>query len=290
MMAISEFATYMNPLIFALRKLGGSARADEVCNAIAETLHLPDAVLDKQLKNGESRFKNQVHWARFYLANTEYLDSSKRGVWTLTEKGQNTPELIEDQLREIIQEVQTKTVKTKPDKVQSQLVQAEDNSEAHLPDATAESSREQLRNILKSLSPPGFERICQRLLREAGFEKVEVTGRSGDGGIDGNGVLQINPFVSFQVLFQCKRYEGNVTASQVRDFRGAMMGRAEKGIILTTGRFTADAEREATRDGVQPIELVDGEKLVSMFEQLELGMKPQTVYEVDEAFFESFKE
>lgn len=289
-MAISEFATYMNPLIFALRKLGGSARADEVCNAIAETLHLPDAVLDKQLKNGESRFKNQVHWARFYLANTEYLDSSKRGVWTLTEKGQNTPELIEDQLREIIQEVQTKTVKTKPDKVQSQLVQAEDNSEAHLPDATAESSREQLRNILKSLSPPGFERICQRLLREAGFEKVEVTGRSGDGGIDGNGVLQINPFVSFQVLFQCKRYEGNVTASQVRDFRGAMMGRAEKGIILTTGRFTADAEREATRDGVQPIELVDGEKLVSMFEQLELGMKPQTVYEVDEAFFESFKE
>ena len=289
-MAISEFATYMNPLIFALRKLGGSARADEVCNAIAETLHLPDAVLDKQLKNGESRFKNQVHWARFYLANTEYLDSSKRGVWTLTEKGQTTPELNEDQLREIIQEVQTKTVKTKLDKVQNQLVQAEDNSEAHLPDATAASSREQLRNILKSLSPSGFERICQRLLREAGFEKVEVTGRSGDGGIDGNGVLQLNPFVSFQVLFQCKRYDGNVTASQVRDFRGAMMGRAEKGIILTTGRFTADAEREATRDGVQPIELVDGDKLVSMFEQLELGMKPQTVYEVDEAFFEPFKE
>ena len=289
-MAISEFATYMNPLILALRKLGGSARADEVCNAIAETLHLPDVVLDKQLKNGESRFKNQVHWARFYLANTEYIDSSKRGVWTLTEKGQTTSELNEDQLREIIQEVQTKTVKTKLDKVQNQLVQAEDNSEAHLPDATAASSREQLRNILKSLSPSGFERICQRLLREAGFEKVEVTGRSGDGGIDGNGVLQLNPFVSFQVLFQCKRYDGNVTASQVRDFRGAMMGRAEKGIILTTGRFTADAEREATRDGVQPIELVDGDKLVSMFEQLELGMRPQTVYEVDEAFFEPFKE
>ena len=289
-MAISEFATYINPLILALRKLGGSARADEVCNVIAEALHLPDAVLDKQLKNGESRFKNQVHWARFYLANTEYIDSSKRGVWTLTEKGQTTSELNEDQLREIIQEVQTKTVKTKLDKIQSQLVRAEDNSGVTLPDATAANSREQLRNILKSLSPSGFERICQRLLREAGFEKVEVTGRSGDGGIDGNGVLQLNPFVSFQVLFQCKRYEGNVTASQVRDFRGAMMGRAEKGIILTTGRFTADAEREASRDGVQPIELVDGDKLVSMFEQLELGMRPQTVYEVDEAFFEPFKE
>ncbi len=289
MMAISEFATYINPLIFALRKLGGSARADEVCNVIAETLHLPDAVLDKRLKNGESRFKNQVHWARFFLASTEYLDSSKRGVWTLTAKGQTTPELDENQLRKIIKEVQAKTVKTKPDKVQSQLVGIDDNSEAPLPDATAASSREQLQKILKSLSPSGFERICQRLLREAGFEKVEVTGRSGDGGIDGNGVLQINPFVSFQVLFQCKRYEGNVTASQVRDFRGAMMGRAEKGIILTTGRFTADAEREASRDGVQPIELVDGDKLASMFEQLELGMKPHTAYEVDEAFFEPFK-
>jgi restriction system protein len=289
MLAISEFATYINPLIFALKKSGGSARADEVSRAIAETLHLPDTVLDKQLKNGESRFKNQVHWVRFYLANAGYLDSSKRGVWTLTEKGLITPELDEDQLRKIIQEVQAKTVKTKPDKVLSQLNRIGDNSDALLPDATAASSREQLLKILKSLSPSGFERICQRLLREAGFEKVEVTGRSGDGGIDGNGVLQINPFVSFQVLFQCKRYEGNVTASQVRDFRGAMMGRAEKGIILTTGRFTADAEREASRDGVQPIELVDGDKLVSMFEQLELGMKPRTVYEVDEAFFEPFK-
>lgn len=290
MMAISEFATYMNPLIFALRKLGGSARADEVCNVIAKTLNLPDSVLDKQLKNGESRFKNQVHWARFYLANTEYLDSSKRGVWTLTEKGQTTQELNEDQLREIIQNVQAKSVKTKPDKVQSAWAKAEETGEVNLPDATAASARVQLRNILKSLSPSGFERVCQRLLREAGFEKVEVTWRSGDGGIDGNGVLQLNPFVSFRVLFQCKRYEGNVTASQIRDFRGAMIGRAEKGIILTTGRFTADAEREASRDGVQPIELVDRDKLVSMFEQLELGMKPQTVYEVDEAFFEPFRE
>lgn len=289
-MAIAEFATYMNPLISALRKLGGSARADEVCNAIAETLNLPDAVLDKQLKNGQSRYKNQVHWARFYLANTGYLDSSKHGVWALTEKGQATPDLTEAQLREIIQDVQAKIAKTKADKLQSESAKIEDNTEAPLPDGTVASSREQLLDVLKSLSPSGFERICQRLLREAGFEKVEVTGRSGDGGIDGNGVLQLNPFVSFQVLFQCKRYEGNVTAPQVRDFRGAMMGRAEKGIILSTGRFTADANREATRDGVQPIELVDGDKLVTMFEQLELGMKPRTVYEVDEAFFEPFKE
>ncbi len=289
-MAISEFATYMNPLISVLRKLGGSSRVDEVCTTIAETLNLPDDVLDKQLKNGESRYKNQVHWARFYLATMGYLDSSRRGVWALTEKGQSTPELTEDQLREIIQEVQAKSAKQKSNKSPSELIDVEDSSVAPLPASWGASSREQLLSILKSLSPSGFERICQRLLREAGFEKVEVTGRSGDGGIDGNGVLQINPFVSFHVLFQCKRYEGNVTAPQVRDFRGAMMGRAEKGIILSTGSFTADAQREAARDGVQPIELVDGDKLVEMFEQLDLGMNPRTVYEVDEGFFEPYKD
>src|ERR1035437_9367770 len=152
MMAISEFATYMNPLITALRKLGGSARADEVCNSIAETLNLPDSVLDKQLKNGESRYKNQVHWARFYLANTGYLDSSKRGVWALTEKGQSSSALTVDQLREIIQEVQTKNVKTKADKVQSQSAKIDGNIVAPLPEETVASSREQLLNVLKSLS------------------------------------------------------------------------------------------------------------------------------------------
>ena len=117
-----------------------------------------------------------------------------------------------------------------------------------------------------------------------------VTGKSGDGGIDGHGILQINPVVSFNVLFQCKRYQGTVTASQVRDFRGAMMGRTDKGIILTTGTFTLDARKEARRDGVPPIELVDGDKLVEMFELLELGLIPRKVYDLDLPFFEDFQE
>jgi len=118
---------------------------------------------------------------------------------------------------------------------------------------------------------------------------VIVTGRSGDGGIDGHGILQINPFVSFKVLFQCKRYKGSVSASQIRDFRGAMMGRADKGIILTTGSFTLSAKKEARRDGVPPIEIIDGNKLAEMFEHLELGLKPKKDYEVDYNFFEDFK-
>jgi len=143
--------------------------------------------------------------------------------------------------------------------------------------------------LIRSLPPSGFERLTQRLLRESGFQQVSVTGKSGDGGIDGIGTLQVNPFVSFNVLFQCKRYQGAVTPSQVRDFRGAMEGRADKGLIITTGTFTLEAKKEARRDGARPIELVDGDTLVEMFERHELGLIPKRAYDVDEKFFQDYK-
>jgi len=155
--------------------------------------------------------------------------------------------------------------------------------------STTENYRQQLLDILRALPPSGFERFCQRVLRESGFQEVTVTGRSGDGGIDGLGILQVSPLVSFKVLFQCKRYTGPVTPSQVRDFRGAMQGRADKGIIVTTGSFTSESKREAVRDGVPPIELVDGEKLLTMIEQLELGLSSVRSFKVDEAFFDQFR-
>lgn len=132
-------------------------------------------------------------------------------------------------------------------------------------------------------------RRAYRLLRESGLQQVIVTGKSSDGGIDGHGLLQVNALVSFKVLFQCKRYAGAVTPSQVRDFRGAMAGRADKGIILTTGTFSSEAHREALRDGVPPIELVDGERLVTMLEGLELGLSPVKAYRIDSEFFREFQ-
>jgi restriction system protein len=148
---------------------------------------------------------------------------------------------------------------------------------------------DEVASLLRALPAHGFERFCQRLLRESGLEQVTVTGRSGDGGIDGIGILQVNDLVSFKVLFQCKRYSGSVSASQIRDFRGAMSGRTDKGIYLTTGTFTDDAKAEAVREGVPPIELLDGEKLISMLERLRLGLKQVTTFEVDEAFFDEFR-
>jgi restriction system protein len=119
---------------------------------------------------------------------------------------------------------------------------------------------------------------------------VVVTGKIGDGGIDGSGTLSLNKLVSIRVLFQCKKYQGSVGSPAVRDFRGTMQGRAEYGLILTTGMFTADAWREATRDGVSPIELIDGERLVDLMKDLQLGLVPIQTFAVDERFFQGFPE
>jgi restriction system protein len=289
-----QFVQYFIPLQETLKELGGSGRLAEVRDRIAEKLKLPESERAILNESGQARFDNRVHWAKFYLTRGGYIESTTKGVWSLTEKGQTSSITSPDHALEIFKSVQSLFKEVK----EETLVHNKDHSNEHgeektLPPialiAQETNYRIQLLDIIKQLPPAGFERLCQFLLREGGFEQVAVTGRSGDGGIDGHGVLQLNPFVSFKVLFQCKRYAGSVSASQVRDFRGAMMGRADKGIILTTGIFTAEARKEALRDGVPPIELVDGEKLLDMFEQLEIGLRPRKTYDVDEAFFEPFR-
>jgi restriction system protein len=281
----SQFAQYINPLLVVLKELGGSARSAEAKTAVADHLGLSDEVLEARLESGSSRFDNQVGWARYYLMRAGYIDSSRRGVWALTEKGRSAAELSDGEIQRLVQDVISRWGR-KSDEVEEPL---EGDPDVPLSEEPGKDYRSQLLTLLKELPPAGFERLCQRLLREAGFERVTVTGRSGDGGIDGDGVLELNSFVSFRVLFQCKRYKDSVGPSVVRDFRGAMMGRAEKGLILTTGSFTADARREASRDGVPPIELVDGEKLIDLFERLELGLKPRPTYDVVDSFFDEFR-
>ena len=283
----AQFLRYFGPLLEALRQLGGSGTPDEVVERVASDLGVPDEVQNELLPSGEPRYRNQVAWARFYLVQEGLLDSSKRGVWSLTERGRRTHLSLEDARR-----IRSKWVRVFQERRRtSQRTDVEAQSEA-----IAEGSVEQLGNhrqevldLMQNLPPAGFEQLCQAILREAGFIEVSVTGRSGDQGIDGHGTLQINPLVSFRVLFQCKRYRESVAASHVRDFRGAMAGRADKGIIITTGSFTAEARREGSRDGVPPIELIDGDKLVDMLENLELGLQPVKSYKIDDSFFSKFR-
>jgi restriction system protein len=283
------FLRFVPPIVATLKELGNSGTASEVTDRVIERLELSDEEREETTSNRQSRVRNQIAWARFYLTKAGCIDSSQRGVWTLTESGRHAmldPDSVLDLFKSVHKQFPSK--KATGDEDSSPSLDEEEETPGG---DNGADYRAQLLILLQALPPSGFERICQRLLRESGFQQVAVTGRSGDGGIDGHGVLEINPLVSFKVLFQCKRYSDttSVTPSQVRDFRGAMQGRADKGLILTTGSFTADARKEATRDGVPPIELVDGEKLIAMFERAEIGLRPRQTYEIDLPFFEEFQ-
>jgi len=242
-----------------------------------------------QSEQGVPVLYNRIAWARLYLVKTGYLDNSVRGVWTLTEKGRDAAALTDAQIAEIVREVQQAGRRAKAESEGLTAGAGEDREELDDGGALLEY-REEAKAALRSMSPAGFERFCQRLLREAGFESVEVTGKSGDGGIDGRGVLRVNPLASFNVVFQCKRYAGSVGSPEVRNFRGAMEGRADRGLLLATSAFSREAEKEAARDGVMPIELVDGDRIVDLMEQLQLGLSPASTFQIQNDFFEEFRD
>ncbi|MEX2552771.1 MAG: Mrr restriction system protein, partial [Actinomycetota bacterium] len=215
----------------------------------------------QEVPHGDGRMSEleyRLHWARTHLKGIGAMENSSRGVWAVTDKGQS---LTEDRMH-----VETKAWRAQL-RVKSQArEEAEDSDED-----VVTSWKDQLVVRLLQLPPAGFERLAQRVLREAGFVNVEVTGRTGDGGIDGVGTYRLS-LVSFPVFFQCKRYKGSITAGTVRDFRGAMVGRGEKGLLITTGSFTRDAQREATRDGAPPVELIDGDRLCDLLKEQRLGV------------------
>lgn len=275
------------PLLDALREAGGEAQGRVIARLVADRVLGGTPERDEELKSGGNMAENEVAWARSDLREIGLFDGSIRGVWKLTEEGWKThvanleeARKLRDKAREIRKE------RFKLAKLEAAEVDLEEKAPSEDEEPGTGSS---LIDTIRTLPPTGFERLCQRILRESGFADVTVTGKSGDGGIDGHGVLQINELVSFRVLFQCKRYQGSVGSGEIRNFRGAMSGRTDKGIFITTGSFTSEAQKEAVRDGVPPIELVDEYKLVSLMERLKLGVKPRTVYDVDEDFFAPFR-
>lgn len=273
------------PIIEALRKLGGSASPSELKDTLVGMLELSEEELEEKLKSGVSRIDNQIVWSKVYLVREGLLDVSDPIIWSLTEDGLRR-NLNEDEVLKIFKKIHGGFVTKKGNHGRvTEPIEKEVENEI----VEDQGHKVELLEVLKSLSPEGFERLCQRLLRASGFKKVVVKGRSGDGGIDGEGILEINPLVSLKVIFQSKRYKDAVSPSMIRDFRGAMQGRAEKGIFITTGRFTQEAKNEAIREGAPPIELVDGEKLVQLFEQKKLGLRQKIVYEIDNSFFDEFR-
>lgn len=278
-----KYHELMNPLLKALNELGGSGSIEEISAQVSESLDLPEDVLSiphDPEKSSLTEVEYRLAWARTYLKKYGIIDNSERGVWVIV------PEKKE--LKSINPKEVVKTVRemTRKEKTEHHTI---DQNDEELPDES-ETWRNKLHHVLtKELTPDAFERLVKRMLRESGFVQVEVTGRAGDGGIDGKGIIRIGGLLSFHVLFQCKKYQGSVSASAIRDFRGALIGRADKGLFVTTGTFTRDAIREATRDGATPIDLMDGDQLADKLKELRLGIKTEMVenINVDDAWFKN---
>ncbi len=277
----------INPLLQALRDLGGSGSIDEIYERTAENLGLPEDVLSiphDPGKSNQSEVQYQLAWARTYLKKFGILENSSRGVWTIVPEKRHVEKVDP---REVVRVVRDVTRKEREARRSGEVDETETDDGEDTPEETR-PWRTQLHHVLtQKLDPAAFERLTKRLLRESGFVQVEVTGRSGDGGIDGRGIARLSGLLSFHVIFQCKRYQGSVSSSHIRDFRGAMVGRADKGLFITTGTFTRDAIREATRDGAPPIDLIDGDQLADKLKELHLGIKTGVVEKVtiDEFWF-----
>lgn len=250
------------PTLEVLKKAGGSASNQEIAEHVTRYLALPDEITDIIHGDGPQTVVDyRLGWARTDLKQVGVVDNKTRGIWTVTPHG-----------RAIRSEAGLRKLFVKDGH--------KDRGKPIFESSSDGDWKEDLVSTLLGLQPDAFERLCQRILREKGFTKVEVTGRSGDGGIDGAGVLRVN-LISFRVRFQCKRYKGSVPPREIRDFRGALAGRADKGLFITTGRFTSGAAQEAVRDGAAAIDLIDGKALCKLLKELKLGVTTELVESTD---------
>ena len=277
---IPSYDELIIPTVKAIIQLGGSGSLEEINNKVYEIVKLKDEVL--QIPHGGegtiSEIDYRLAWSRTYLKKFGLLENSTRGIWALSKADIDTAKLDYNEIVRTVREQSrpshsnNKNTETKSERIAEEVSEEVNNTEEW---------KEKLLNILYNITPAAFERLAQRVLRESGFFQVEVTGKVGDGGIDGKGIVRVSGLLSFHVIFQCKRYKGSVTPSQIRDFRGAMQGRADKGLLITTGTFTREAIKEATRDGAPPIDLIDGELLCDKLKELKLGVDTKLTETID---------
>ncbi|MCI5042503.1 MAG: restriction endonuclease [Donghicola eburneus] len=278
-----DLPSMMLATIHALKAIGGSASLQELDEQVVEMEDISEAEQSIMMPDGKYRKLNYyLSWSRTFLKRGRALENSARGVWALTDVGEKITSLEETRaIHKQVNAEERERARLKRLAKKKGLVETEptDDGPLDFQDEDATEWQEGLLNVLRDMEADAFERLSQRLLREAGFIKVEVRGKSGDGGIDGVGVLRVN-LVSFQVYFQCKKWKGSVGSKEIRDFRGALQGRADKGLFITTGNFTSQASEEATRDGAIAIDLIDGQRLCELLKQYELGVKSEMIEKV----------
>lgn len=287
-MAVPTLTELIVPTVTALRDLGGSGRNAEIRNVVAEHLGLSED--DQQASQGGnnpnvSRLEYRLKWARTYLRNAGVIQSIGRGMWELTPKGLAASET---EALELAMHWGRAQPRSQPDDAPMDPVGDPDDAESAADDEDTAWHASVIAAV-QEMDPARVERLFLRVLREEGFEQLEHTGGPGDGGIDGVGVYRIS-LLSFRIYFQCKRYQSGIGSSDIRNFRGAMEGRGERGLFVTTSWFTKSAEEEASRPGARPIDLIDGSALAELIGKHGLGVSTETrdTRTVDHSFFQDF--
>lgn len=281
---IPGYAKLIEATYLALRELGGSGKNKEINEKAAEILKLDDNVLDIPHMNSSSlsEINYRLAWARMLLKNYGAIENSSRAVWSITSNFSSTETVNGDYIEKNFHRSTTHKSVDKIEDIEKEL----EDAGVDIPDEV-KPWRLKLYNILINMNPFSFEKLTQRLLRECGFDDVHVTKKTGDGGIDGIGKLKMNGMVSFNIAFQCKRYQGTVGAPEIRDFRGSLTTNIEKAIFITTGTFTKQAIEEAINPGKTQIDLIDGEEFMTRLAELGIGIREIKDYDIDESYFEN---
>lgn len=275
------------PVVRALRRLDGSADNEQLVEKVSELLEIDDELTAIPHKAGpQAEIAYRIAWVKSWLKWGGMVENPRRAVWVLTELGRSA---TEEEVNAVRQRRRAEAARKRKAKLSRAKTADADIDGDDLDDAPSSEELDQfadddwqneLLDIIRVMEPPAFERLARQLLLSLGFSHVEVVGKSGDGGIDLLGVVKINDVLTFRVLAQCKRYKGTVAPKDIRDFRGAMQGRTDKGIYITSGRYSREASKEASRDGVPEIDLVDGEGLANLLKRLEMGVETKLVERV----------
>ena len=273
----------------AMRGVSLPASNDEINSAVADALNLTShqrSVL--HVNSNQTELAYCVAWARTALRVGGAVQNAGRALWTLTEEGWSiTAETVNQRYEAHLAERAA---------ARRESVDDMDGADsADLPQDLEELDwRGELLDRLMNMSPQGFEHLSGALLRAAGFHGVTVTRQSSDGGIDAFAVYRPQGLISFRTTVQCKRWSGGIGSDRVQAFQGASMGKADRGILITTGHFTPAAETQAQAPGAFPVDLVDGDALCELLRENSLGVRTveRKVEDitVDQAYFAQFED
>lgn len=288
---VPTYDRLINPCFKAIKALGGSASNEEIFDEVVKQLALPEYVLEVQQPGhfAISKVAYNLAWARTYLKKFGAIINTARSIWAITAEYFDAVDVDARSVVDFVRNLEAQSTNKKSQYENKHEEKASGVSNDEEPEEIS-SWRVRMLEILQNMNPFGFERFVQLLLRNCGIDNVEVTKKSGDGGIDGTGQYKLSGIFSFKLAFQCKRYSGNVGSGEIRDFRGSLSTDIEKAIFVTTGSFSPAAKNEAKAPGKKPIDLMDGEMLIDKIAELRLGVSPKTVYEIDDKFYAQYNE